>query len=97
MSVKENFELAKKQYEQWGVNVEEALEKLKNIPISIHCWQGDDIAGFEVNQRELSGESNESGGIKKRFREGALTYSWKTSRESPCYLCRNQWASRRKR
>lgn len=55
MSVKENFDLAKKQYEQWGVNVEEALEKLKNIPISIHCWQGDDIAGFEVNQRELSG------------------------------------------
>ncbi|WP_312099339.1 L-rhamnose isomerase [Niallia sp.] len=55
MSVKENFELAKKQYEQWGVNVEGALEKLKNVPISIHCWQGDDIAGFEVNQRELSG------------------------------------------
>lgn len=55
MSIKENFDLAKKQYEQWGVNVEEALEKLKNIPISIHCWQGDDIAGFEVNQRELSG------------------------------------------
>lgn len=55
MSVRENFELAKKQYEQWGVNVHEALEKLKNIPISIHCWQGDDIAGFEVNQRELSG------------------------------------------
>ncbi len=55
MSVRENFELAKKQYEQWGVNVQEALEKLKNIPISIHCWQGDDIAGFEVNQRELSG------------------------------------------
>ena len=55
MSVKENYELAKKQYEQWGVNVEEALEKLKNIPISIHCWQGDDIAGFEVNQSELSG------------------------------------------
>ncbi|MCB5239239.1 L-rhamnose isomerase [Niallia circulans] len=55
MSVRENFVLAKKQYEQWGVSVEEALEKLKNIPISIHCWQGDDIAGFEVNQRELSG------------------------------------------
>ncbi|MDU1847057.1 MAG: L-rhamnose isomerase [Niallia nealsonii] len=55
MSVRENFGLAKKQYEQWGVNVHEALEKLKNIPISIHCWQGDDIAGFEVNQRELSG------------------------------------------
>lgn len=55
MSVKEKYELAKKQYEQWGVNVEAALEKLKSIPISIHCWQGDDIAGFEVEQRELSG------------------------------------------
>ena len=55
MSVKENYVSAKKQYEQWGVNVEEALEKLENVPISIHCWQGDDIAGFEVNQSELSG------------------------------------------
>lgn len=49
------FELAKKEYEQWGVDVEEALEKLKNIPISVHCWQGDDIVGFEVNKNELSG------------------------------------------
>lgn len=49
------FELAKKEYEQWGIDVEEALEKLKNIPISVHCWQGDDIGGFEVNKNELSG------------------------------------------
>ncbi|MDC3418046.1 L-rhamnose isomerase [Aquibacillus salsiterrae] len=55
MSVKENFEKAKLDYERWGVNVEEALEKLKSVPISIHCWQGDDIGGFEVNQQELSG------------------------------------------
>ncbi|SFL86885.1 L-rhamnose isomerase [Gracilibacillus orientalis] len=55
MSVKENFEVAKKQYEKWGISVEEAFEKLKNVPISIHCWQGDDIGGFEVDQQELSG------------------------------------------
>jgi L-rhamnose isomerase len=55
MSIKENFEIAKKEYEKWGVNVEEVLEKLKNVPISIHCWQGDDVGGFEVNQQELSG------------------------------------------
>ncbi|MCE4047603.1 MULTISPECIES: L-rhamnose isomerase [Bacillaceae] len=55
MSVKENFEAAKKQYEQWGVDVEAALKKLQEIPISIHCWQGDDIGGFEANPSELSG------------------------------------------
>ncbi|WP_396426767.1 L-rhamnose isomerase [Lederbergia sp. NSJ-179] len=49
------FEQAKKEYEQWGIDVEEALEKLKGIPISVHCWQGDDIGGFEVNKNELSG------------------------------------------
>lgn len=55
MSVKESFEAAKKQYEQWGVDVEAALQKLQQIPISIHCWQGDDIGGFEANPSELSG------------------------------------------
>jgi len=55
MSIKDNFEAAKKQYEQWGVDVEAALKKLQEIPISIHCWQGDDIGGFEANPSELSG------------------------------------------
>jgi L-rhamnose isomerase len=55
MTIKENFELAKQAYAKWGVDVEEVVEKLKNVPISIHCWQGDDIGGFEVNQNELSG------------------------------------------
>ncbi|WP_208590921.1 L-rhamnose isomerase [Gracilibacillus suaedae] len=55
MSVRENFQAAKKQYEKWGISVEEAFERLKNVPISIHCWQGDDIGGFEVEQQELSG------------------------------------------
>lgn len=55
MSVKENYNNAKIAYEKWGINVDEVLEKIKTIPISIHCWQGDDITGFEVNQQELSG------------------------------------------
>ncbi|OLS42204.1 L-rhamnose isomerase [Bacillus sp. MRMR6] len=55
MSINENFELAKQAYAKWGVNVDEVIEKLKAVPISIHCWQGDDVAGFEVNQNELSG------------------------------------------
>ena len=41
------FEEAKKRYEELGVDVDEALKLLSQIPISIHCWQGDDVAGFE--------------------------------------------------
>lgn len=55
MSVQSQYEEAKKQYEKWGIDVEEVFEKLQNTAISVHCWQGDDITGFEVNQRELSG------------------------------------------
>lgn len=55
MTVKESYEIAKKKYEKWGIDVDEVLDTLKKVPISIHCWQGDDIGGFEVNQQELSG------------------------------------------
>lgn len=55
MSIEQNYLIAKKQYEKWGIDVEAALEKLKRVPISIHCWQGDDIGGFEVEQQALSG------------------------------------------
>lgn len=55
MSIREKYEMAKKEYEKWGIDVDNVLEELKKVKISIHCWQGDDIAGFEVNQQELSG------------------------------------------
>lgn len=55
MTLKENFDLAKKAYQKWDIDVEKVFDQLKQVPISIHCWQGDDIAGFEVNQSELSG------------------------------------------
>ena len=48
------FESAKKIYQNLGVDVEEALNKLQNIQISIHCWQGDDVLGFD-NKEGLSG------------------------------------------
>ncbi len=48
------MENAKKYYEKLGVNVEGALEKLKNVTISIHCWQGDDVTGFD-SREALSG------------------------------------------
>src|SRR5699024_11163587 len=55
MSIEDNYQSAKVEYEKWGVDVEEAMKKLNNISISLNCWQGDDIEGFEMEERELSG------------------------------------------
>ena len=44
-------------YKQHGVDVELALNTLKNVPVALHCWQGDDVLGFE-------GATNLSGGIQ---------------------------------
>ena len=38
---------AKEIYKSYGIDTEYAIEKLKNVPISIHCWQGDDVKGFD--------------------------------------------------
>lgn len=51
------YELAKERYQSIGIDTEKALDILRNIPISIHCWQGDDVIGFD-------GSDNLSGGIQ---------------------------------
>lgn len=68
MTVKENYDNAKQKYEKWGINVDEVLQKLKSVPISIHCWQGDDIGGFEINQHELSGGIDVTGNYPGKAR-----------------------------
>lgn len=47
MTTRERFESAKALYAGIGVDAEQALEVLKGIPISMHCWQGDDVTGFD--------------------------------------------------
>lgn len=49
------YKIAKEVYAAYGVNVDEATKRLEAIPISIHCWQGDDVGGFETPGAELSG------------------------------------------
>ncbi len=49
------FEAAKEQYAQIGVDVEAAMKKLDDFPISLHCWQADDVGGFETPDSSLSG------------------------------------------
>lgn len=45
--IEKAFELAKERYAAIGVDVEAALEKLQKVQLSLHCWQADDVTGFE--------------------------------------------------
>jgi L-rhamnose isomerase len=49
------FALAKERYAALGVDADRALGRLQTIPISLHCWQGDDVGGFEGARNELGG------------------------------------------
>jgi L-rhamnose isomerase len=51
----EQYSLASETYAAWGVDTEAALTRLGSIPISLHCWQGDDVGGFEHAGGALSG------------------------------------------
>jgi L-rhamnose isomerase len=46
-SLEQSYALAKERYAQWGVDTESAMKRLAGVAISIHCWQGDDVGGFE--------------------------------------------------
>ena len=61
------FEEAKKIYLEAGVDVEKALERLSLIPVSMHCWQGDDVKGF-LSDGELSGGIQTTGNYPYRAR-----------------------------
>lgn len=41
------YESAKEMYAKYGVDTERAIERLKEIPVALHCWQGDDVTGFD--------------------------------------------------
>ncbi|WP_225181561.1 L-rhamnose isomerase [Pectobacterium aroidearum] len=49
------WQLAKARYASLNIDVEAALEQLDQIPVSMHCWQGDDVAGFENTGGPLTG------------------------------------------
>jgi L-rhamnose isomerase len=49
-----NYEDAKECYATWGIDTDQAIKQLSDISISVHCWQGDDVVGFE-NKSGLSG------------------------------------------
>lgn len=54
-TVEARYEEAKARYAEIGVNTDEALKKIQEVKISMHCWQGDDVKGFLNPEGELTG------------------------------------------
>ena len=54
MTQKELYQIAKERYAAIGIDTEAAIEALSKVSISMHCWQADDVKGFE-NAGELTG------------------------------------------
>lgn len=53
--IKKSYQLAKEQYAELGIDTEKVLDQLDKIVISLHCWQTDDVGGFEKEGAELGG------------------------------------------
>ncbi len=67
MTTKERYESAREIYKKLGVDTDAAMEALKQIPVSMHCWQGDDVSGFE-GAGELSGGIQATGNYMGKAR-----------------------------
>lgn len=63
----DRYDSAKKIYAEFGVDTEAVMEKLKNIPVSLHCWQGDDVKGFD-HDGPLTGGIQTTGNYPGRAR-----------------------------
>lgn len=66
--IKKAYEDAKQQYASLGVDTDKVLEKLNRLSISIHCWQADDVAGFENPEGELTGGIQATGNYPGKSR-----------------------------
>ncbi|MBU9738249.1 L-rhamnose isomerase [Diplocloster agilis] len=69
--VKQGYEAAKAYYAQFGVDVDEAIKVANETPISMHCWQGDDVAGLEKKEdTSLTGGIQTTGNYPGKARNG---------------------------
>ena len=73
-----NYEYAKAKYATLGIDTDAAMELLKDVPVAIHCWQGDDVVGFDSKEAL-------SGGIQTRSEERRV------GKECVCQ-CRSRWS-----
>ncbi|MEA4913465.1 MAG: L-rhamnose isomerase, partial [Christensenella sp.] len=67
LKIQQGFEIAKETYAACGVDVEAAVARADAIPVSMHCWQGDDVIGFDGSD-SLSGGIQTTGNYPGRAR-----------------------------
>ena len=66
--IEQSYEIAKARYAEVGVDVEKALSQLDKLPISLHCWQTDDVTGFEKPDATLTGGIQTTGNYPGKAR-----------------------------
>ena len=66
--VRNAYEVAKERYAEIGVDTEKVLKQLQDFHLSLHCWQADDVAGFEVQAGSLSGGIQSTGNYPGKAR-----------------------------
>ena len=66
--IEKAYEIAKERYAALGIDTEAAMDKLQNIQLSLHCWQADDVRGFENPDGELTGGIQATGNYPGRAR-----------------------------
>src|SRR5205085_12415859 len=70
MTSDQAYSLAQARYDQVGIDTNQALENLRRVPISLHCWQGDDVGGFENDQGLTGGGIQPTGNYPGKARNG---------------------------
>jgi L-rhamnose isomerase len=70
-SVRAAYERSSERYAAHGVDTEQALDRLGRLALSLHCWQGDDVAGFEAQAGPLGGGIAATGNYPGKARNGA--------------------------
>lgn len=68
--IQETYRLAQEAYATWNIDTEAAMSTLDKLPISLHCWQGDDVSGFEAPEGELTGGIMATGAYPGKARNG---------------------------
>ena len=62
------YEIAKERYAVVGVDTEKVMETMQNFHLSLHCWQADDVTGFEVQAGSLTGGIQATGNYPGKAR-----------------------------
>ncbi len=68
MNIEKNLEIAREAYGRLGVDIDAAMKSVAETPVSIHCWQGDDVSGFESPDGELTGGIQSTGNYPGKAR-----------------------------